>query len=156
MVNRRKILVYLVAAGFLVGAGFMAIPFVFSLAPNAKSSANVPTFSVNDVPVGSIRTFDQSDYALIVGRPTSESFVIFEARKVRSAPDSYYFIWPGFIHCHAFEIEGQSIVCNYLRNRGPAWGFDGKPLRAEEAWVPPLQLLEYRVTNGFVRYGPGA
>jgi len=154
--SRRKLLSYLVAVGFLVA--LIAITWTLSstLSPNAKAKANVRSFQINEVPIGTLKITPEGDYALIVARRSEFEFAIFETSLLRRTVGQIYFIFPGHFECKDISMEEYKIVCSGLHTPSLKWNLDGTPYEDSRLWVSELPLLPYAIKGGAVRYGKGA
>ena len=154
--TRRKLLARLVALGFLVVIITMIWALSSSLTPNAKARAKVRTFPINEVPIGTLKSFHEGDFAFIAARKSEFEFAIFEANLIRNGADQIYFIFPGRFECKNISMKDQNIVCSGLHDPSLEWQFDGTPIEGSWSWVSKLPLLPYAISGDVVRYGKGA
>jgi len=154
--TRRKRLGFLVAFGFLVVLVAIILALTSTLKPNAKARANVRTLPINEVSIGALKIFHESDFALIVVRRSELEFFILDASYNGNSADPIYTIFPGRLECKEFSISTFSFVCSGFYTPSLEWNFDGKPTGSLPYWIPNLKPLPYVVTGGLVRYGKGA
>ena len=157
MASRKQILGSIVIALLCAGVIGAVTPFFLSLSPSAKAKAEVPTFNMSDVPIGSLQLIDRGDFSLVIARPSSDRFAIFEAMHVDNIARPYYMIWPGHIECHTFQLTTEGIACEGFYNEpSVGWRFDGTPMSDAPDWLPAIELMPYSILGDTVRFGAGA
>lgn len=171
MMGRRRVLAAIVLATFGVGIVLAAVPFLFSLKPNAKAYAAVPRFPIPAIGPNSYTYLpnprEQGRHfpmvILVVSDENGQKryWSIPTVDGTTAIPDKYPY--RGVWKCKDLspDFEERSIRCKdddwAVREwADPRWDFRGRDISNYD-WLPDLEAVVGREINGdYVLLRPGA